>query len=434
LLGFPFLSSRSLSFFFPIAFRGQPAASTILARGKRCVMENMTGQPTTAEGPLRLAQSFAARFASAPRIFRAPGRVNLIGEHTDYNDGFVFPAAIDLYTWTAVAPRNERKLRVYSENLDELSEIDLADSPPQPRDHWSDYVHGVAVMLQKAGVSVRGADMAVYSDVPSGAGLSSSAALEVSVASALLAVSGSTLPLAQIAKLCQRAENEFVGARVGIMDQFASCFGSEHHAILLDCRSLEYKRLPLPDTASMVICNTMVKHEHSGGEYNDRRAQCEEGVRLLKQRFPSIKALRDVSPAQLESHRGDLPELIYRRCRHIVTENARVVRTAEALQKGDLRAVGECMAESHMSMRDDYEISCRELDIMVDLANGREGLIGARMTGGGFGGCTINLVRIDAVEQFKTAMLSGYHHATGISSDIYVSNAGAGITEISANG
>jgi len=397
-------------------------------------MQNTTGQPTTAEAPLRLAQSFSARFASAPRIFRAPGRVNLIGEHTDYNDGFVFPAAIDLYTWAAVSPRNDSKLRVYSENLVESSEIDLSEAAPRPRDHWSDYVHGVAVMLQQAGVTVRGVDMALYSDVPSGAGLSSSAALEVSVASALLGASARTLPLAEVAKLCQRAENEFVGARVGIMDQFASCFGSGHHAILLDCRSLEYKLRRLPDSISMVICNTMVKHGHSGGEYNDRRAQCEEGVRLLKQYFPSIRALRDVTPAQLESHRGNLPELIYRRCRHVVTENGRVLRTAEALGKGDLETVGASMAESHSSMKNDYEISCRELDIMVDLAKGRDGLIGSRMTGGGFGGCTINLVRTASVGQFKVEMHSAYHQATGILPEVYVSNAGAGVTEVSANG
>src|SRR6476660_8100654 len=272
-------------------------------------MENMTSQPTIAAVPFRLAQLLSSRFTSTPRIFRAPGRFNLICEHTDYNDGFVLPAAIDLYTWTAVAPRSDQTLRVYSENLQEFCEINLSDSAAQPRDHWSDYVHGVALMLQRAGVSVCGADMAIYSDVPSGAGLSSSAALEVSVASALLAASGQTLPLAEVAKLCQRAENEFVGARVGIMDQFASCFGSGHHAILLDCRSLEYKLRRLPDSISMVICNTMVKHGHSGGEYNDRREQCEEGVRLLQRSFPSIVALRDLTLAQLDSQRGALSPL-----------------------------------------------------------------------------------------------------------------------------
>jgi galactokinase len=402
-------------------------------------MHKMTSPPTTAAAPLRLAQLFSSRFSSTPRIFRAPGRVNLIGEHTDYNDGFVLPAAIDLYTWTAIAPRHSNSLRVYSENLEEWCEIDLSDSAPRPRDHWSDYVHGVALMLQRAGVSLRGADIAIYSAIPSGAGLSSSAALEVSVASALLAASGQTLPLVEIAKLCQRAENEFVGARVGIMDQFASCFGSAHHAILLDCRSLDYTLLPLPDDLTMVICNTMVKHGHSGGEYNDRRAQCEEGVRILEQYFPAIKALRDVTLAQLESQRTEsnhqrMPDLIYRRCHHVVSENERVLRTVEALKTGDLAKVGACMAESHLSMKNDYEISCRELDIMVDLAKGRSGVIGCRMTGGGFGGCTINLVRTASVGRFKTEIQSAYRQATGIEPEIYVSTAGAGATEVQSNG
>jgi galactokinase len=402
-------------------------------------MQKMTSQPTTAAAPLRLAQLFSARFSSTPRIFRAPGRVNLIGEHTDYNDGFVLPAAIDLYTWTAISPRSGNLLRAYSENLEESCELDLSDPAPRPRDHWSDYVHGVALMLQRAGVSVRGADIAIYSDVPSGAGLSSSAALEVSVASALLATSGQTLPLVDIAKVCQRAENEFVGAHVGIMDQFASCFGSAHHAILLDCRSLDYKLLALPEGVTMVICNTMVKHGHSGGEYNERRAQCEEGVRILKQYFPAIKALRDVTLAQLESQRTEasherMPDLIYRRCHHVVSENERVLRTVEALKMGDLARVGVSMAESHLSMKNDYQISCRELDIMVDLAKERSGVIGCRMTGGGFGGCTINLVRTTSVQQFKTDIQSAYHQATGIEPEIYLSTAGAGVTEVQSNG
>ena len=378
----------------------------------------------------RLAQSFSARYRSAPRIFRAPGRVNLIGEHTDYNDGFVLPAAIDLYTWTAIAPGLSHNLRVFSENLNESSELDLRDSNPQPKDHWSDYVLGVALMLRKAGVPVSGADIAVHSNVPSGAGLSSSAALEVSVASALLALSGHPLSLVEVAKLCQRAENEFVGARVGIMDQFASCFGSVDHAIVLDCRSLEYKRLPLPPGVQMVICNTMVKHGHSGGEYNDRRAQCEQGVQLLKKYFPLIRALRDVSPAQLQSHRSDLSDLIYRRCHHVISENDRVLRTVSALQDGDLPTVGRCMAESHLSLKNDYEVSSRELDIMVEIATGKSGVIGSRMTGGGFGGCTINLVRAENVEAFKKNVAVEYKHATQLDPEIYVSRAGAGVTEI----
>ena len=402
-------------------------------------MEKITDQPTLSAVPRRLTQLFSSRFASPPRLFRAPGRVNLIGEHTDYNDGFVLPAAIDLHTWAAIAPRSDRKLHVFSENLNDAVAIDLTVSAPQARDHWSDYIHGVAFVLQQLGVSLCGADMVIYSDIPQGAGLSSSAALEVSAASALLACSDKALPLADVAKLCQRAENEFVGARVGIMDQFASCFGVAGNAILLDCRSLEYKLLPLPAGVTMVICNTMVKHGHSGGEYNDRRAQCEEAVRLLKQHFPSIKALRDVTLTQLESQRTDLrrdhiPELIYRRCHHVVSENERVLRTVDAMRKGDLTAVGSCMAESHLSMKNDYQISCRELDIMVDLAQKLPGLIGARMTGGGFGGCTINLVRDGLVEQFRDEIRAAYREATRIDADIYVSTAGAGVTEIKANG
>lgn len=377
-----------------------------------------------------VANSFLSRFGARPRIFRAPGRVNLIGEHTDYNEGFVLPAAIDLYTWTAIGRRADRKLVVYSQNLGESAEIDLDAASPAPKDHWRDYVHGVAVMLQKAGIVLSGANLTIFSNVPLGSGLSSSAALEVSVAAALLAIANRSLGLAQIAKLCQRAENEFVGARVGIMDQFASCFGSADKAILLDCRSLDYKLLPLPADVAMVICNTMVKHEHSGGEYNDRRAQCEEGVRLLRKFLPSTKALRDVSLVQLETHRDDLPALTYRRCHHVISENERVMQTVQALQSGDMAAVGRCMTESHRSLKEDYEVSSFELDAMVDAAQMQPGMIGARMTGGGFGGCTINLVRLDRVENFTRSIGVAYKSATGIVPEIYVSSAGAGVTEL----
>ncbi|HET9803802.1 MAG TPA: galactokinase [Candidatus Acidoferrum sp.] len=388
---------------------------------------------TTAEIASSVAHSFASRFGSGPRLFRAPGRVNLIGEHTDYNDGFVLPAAIDLYTWTAINSRADRKLVVHSQNFSESAEIDLNSTSPAAKDHWLDYVHGVAVMLQKAGIPVSGANMAIFSNVPLGSGLSSSAALEVSVASALLAVSGRSLGLAEIAKLCQRAENEFVGARVGIMDQFASCFGSAGKAILLDCRSLDYKLLPLPADVAMVICNTMVKHEHSGGEYNERRAQCEEGVRLLRQFVPAAKALRDITLVQLEAHRADLPAQTYLRCHHVISENERVIKTVRALQSGDMAIVGKCMAESHRSLKEDYEVSSVELDAMVSAAQVLPGVIGARMTGGGFGGCTINLVRMDAVDNFKHAVGAAYRKVTGIEPEIYVSTAGAGVTEITSN-
>ena len=393
-------------------------------------MQKTSANTASPEIASSVADSFLARFGARPRVFRAPGRVNLIGEHTDYNDGFVLPAAIDLYTWTAIGPRADKRLVVYSQNLGESAEIDLDAASPTPKDHWLDYVHGVAVMLQKAGVVLSGANLTIFSNVPLGSGLSSSAALEVSVAAALLAIANRSLGLAQIAKLCQRAENEFVGARVGIMDQFASCFGSADKAILLDCRSLDYKLLPLPADVAMVICNTMVKHEHSGGEYNDRRAQCEEGMRLLRKFLPSTKALRDVSLVELETHRDDLPLLTYRRCHHVISENERVMQTVEALQSGDMAAVGRCMTESHRSLKEDYEVSSFELDAMVDAARMQPGMIGARMTGGGFGGCTINLVRLDGVENFTRSIGAAYKSATGIVPEIYVSSAGAGVTEL----
>jgi galactokinase len=288
-------------------------------------------------------------------------------------------------------------------------------------------------MLQRLAVPLAGANIFIASDIPSGAGLSSSAALEVSVASALLSNSGRTLDLVEIAKLCQRAENEFVGARVGIMDQFASCFASADHAIMLDCRTLEFQRLPLPASLAMVVCNTMVKHGHAGGEYNKRRAQCEEGVALLRRYFPSIKALRDVTLAQLQAHRDELPEPIYRRCHHAISESERVLRCATALQAGDLATVGHCMAESHLSLKNDYQVSCGELDVMVEIAARLDGVVGSRMTGGGFGGSTINLVRTAAIEEFRHSVAKEYTLATQIFPDIYVSKAGQGVTEVDAS-
>jgi galactokinase len=398
-------------------------------------MDKSSDQLREVEVPHRLSAVFSSRFGTGKsvRIFRAPGRVNLIGEHTDYNEGFVLPAAIDLYTWTAIAPRADRTLTVFSENFHQVEEIDLSEISARPRDHWSDYVRGVAVMLQNAGIPVSGADLAIYSNVPLGSGLSSSAALEVSVASALLAISGRSLPLGEIAKICQRAENEFVGARVGIMDQTASCVGATDKAILLDCRTLEYKLLPIPAGVTMVICNTMVKHEHSGGEYNDRRAQCEEGVRILKEFYSEIKALRDVTLAELEAHRGDLPELIYRRCHHVVSENERVLKTVSAWQSGNWAEIGRLMAESHLSLKRDYEVSSRELDLMVEVATGRAGVIGSRMTGGGFGGCTINLVMSANVADFTAAVCAAYKKAVHVEPEIYVTTAGAGVSEVHEN-
>jgi galactokinase len=369
-------------------------------------------------------------YGASGQVFRAPGRVNLIGEHTDYNDGLVMPAAIEFYTWIAVAPRDDRRLVVHSTNFPDSIEVDLEAGEPSPRNHWTDYVVGVAVMLKRGGHRLRGADLLVHGEVPIGAGLSSSAAIEVATGIALLGVSGLSMQRLDLAKLCQRAENEFVGARCGIMDQFISCCGRAGHALQLDCRSLDYRMLPLPEEISLVICNTMVKHKLAGGEYNARRAECEEGVLRLSRFLPHIRALRDVSLNNLERYADSLPETIYKRCRHVVTENQRVTDAVRLLERGDLSEFGKLMHASHLSLRDDYQVSCAELDLMVELAGGLAGVFGARMTGGGFGGCTINLVRTQAVLEFQRDMASAYEKATGLAPQIITTAAAEGAGEV----
>jgi len=377
-----------------------------------------------------LGKRFETAFGGQARIYRAPGRVNLIGEHTDYNDGFVMPAAIDFATWMAISPREDRKLVVRSENISELAEFDLDAPSARGQHHWSDYVFGVAVVLEQAGHRLRGGNMLVYGEVPIGAGLSSSAAIEVASGYALLENSGLPVDRIGLARLCQRAENEFVGMRCGIMDQFISCCGRADRALMLDCRSLDYRLLPLPPQVSLVICNTMVKHELAGGEYNQRRAECEAGVHHLARSLPQVRALRDVTLADLDRYGRDLPDVVYRRCRHVVSEDDRVGEAAAALERGDVAQFGRLMAESHRSLRDDYEVSCAELDLMVELAGKVDGVFGARMTGGGFGGCTINLVASDRVEDFKRAVVAGYEQGTGRAPQVYVSTAAEGAGEI----
>ena len=364
------------------------------------------------------------------RTFRAPGRVNLIGEHTDYNDGFVMPVAIDLSTWAKLSPLDDRKLHFFSENYAEEIEIDLDDPNIAPRGNWSDYPVGVAVMLQRAGHRLRGAKLHFRSDVPIGSGLSSSAAIEVATACALVANSELNIDRRELALLCQRAENEFVGARVGIMDQFVSLFGKEHKALLLDCRSLEFRLLPVPDNVRLIICNTMVKHALASSAYNERREQCEAGVKHLAKFLPHVTALRDVTFEQLEQYRDGLQQVVYRRCRHVITENARVLAAAEALERVDLSVFGRLMGESHVSLRDDYEVSSSELDWMVELARKVDGVYGARMTGGGFGGCTVNLVRTENVEGFSARVAAGYEEETKLKPEIYICTAANGAEEV----
>ena len=380
----------------------------------------------------KLQSGFRQRYGTEARVFRAPGRVNLIGEHTDYNDGFVMPAAIELNVWVAIAPRDDRKLVVHSENFSESAEIDLDDRDPRPRNQWIDYVQGVATMLEKARHSLRGANLLICGEVSIGSGLSSSAAIEVASGFALLENSGLPVDRVELAKLCRRAENEFVGARVGIMDQFISCCGHAGQALMLDCRSLDYRLLPIPANVSLVICNTMVRHDLASGEYNTRRTECEEGVRRLSRRLPHVRALRDVRVEDLDRYCSDLPQTIYKRCRHVVTENARVRDAAAALEKADLSTFGQLMAESHISLKNDYEVSCPELDLMVELAGQAEGVYGVRMTGGGFGGSTVNLMEKQAVVEFQRSVANAYQKATGLSPQILVSAAAEGAGEARA--
>jgi galactokinase len=379
----------------------------------------------------QLTQHFERLFGHRPRIFRAPGRVNLIGEHTDYNDGFVMPAALAFSTFVAIAARPDRKLVIHSEEFPGNFEFDLDQLPKQRTGEWCDYVVGVAGVLRQHGHELRGANLLVHGEVPIGAGLSSSAAIEVASALALLSIAETKLPLPEVAQLCRQAENSFVGARVGIMDQFVSCMGRAGHAFFLDCRSLGFQFVPIPAGIRLVVCNTMVKHDLATGAYNKRREECEEAVRYFAKWDSSVRALRDVSVDLLDEHSRELPATICKRCSHVVRENQRTLQAARALTEGNLARVGKLMHASHASLRDLYEVSCRELDIMVDAAELLPGFCGGRMTGGGFGGCTVNLVREENAEAFKQGIAERYQQQTGISPQIYLCAAEDGATELS---
>jgi galactokinase len=363
---------------------------------------------------------FADQVGTNPRVYRAPGRVNLIGEHTDYNEGFVMPAAIGFDCWVAAGPREDRKLVICSEEFPGITEVELSWPETRPRKMWSDYVVGVALELEKAEFRLRGTNIFIHGEVPIGAGLSSSAAIEVATALALAEQSGRSPDRMQLALLCQKAENDFVGAHCGIMDQFISLHGRKNHAVMLDCRSLRFELVSVPDSVRLVICNTMVKHDLASSGYNQRRAECEEAIRRLAEVLPGVRSLRDVAVEQLEAHRGALSETLYKRSFHVITENARVLKGAEALRSGNVQRFGESMAASHRSLRDFYEASSEELDLMVELANQQEGVYGARMTGGGFGGSTINLVEACCADEFMEKMARAYQEKTGIAPQIHI--------------
>jgi len=381
--------------------------------------------------PAVLRSTHTARFGVEPAVFAAPGRVNLIGEHTDYAEGFVMPAAIDFATLAGISPRSDGKVVIYSENYGEERVFDAAALPAKASKHWSDYPLGVAAILAGDGHRIPAFSLSLWGDVPLGAGLSSSAALEVATALAVLSLIGASYPGPQLARLCQRAENEFVGSSCGIMDQFISANGKEDHALLLDCRDLSFKLAPIPADVALVIANTMVKHAVTGGEYTSRRAQVEEAAAVIARHRPEVRYLRDATVEDLAKWGTEMSANALKRARHVITENTRTVAAAEALIQGNKRELGRLMAEAHASYSKDFEASCMEADAMVALAQDLPGLIGARLTGGGFGGCTINLVERAHAAGFSAALGARYKTEVGIVPQIFVCHASGGARRLS---
>jgi len=358
-------------------------------------------------------------------LVRAPGRVNLIGEHTDYNDGFVLPAALDRDIMMAASPRADRQVVLYSHNFQERTAFSLETIEHDQAHPWSNYIRGVALHLQEEGYALPGMEACIHGNVPIGAGLSSSAALEVAAARAFRALGGLPLDNVSLALLCQRAENEFVGVNCGIMDQFVASLGRRERALFLDCRDLSYKLVALPTgRVQIMVCDSRIQRGLVDSEYNQRRAECAEGVQILAQFLPGVRALRDVSVEAFQEYRDSLPPLIAKRCEHVIYENQRTLASVRLLQEGDLVRFGELMAASHISLRDNYQVSCRGLDLLVELANGVEGVLGARLTGAGLGGCTVNLVQREAVDEFDRRVAGGYEAEMGWKPAIYACEVG----------
>lgn len=367
----------------------------------------------------RLYRQYATHFGRPPTlVIRSPGRVNLVGEHTDYNDGYVLPAAVDLGTWVAAAPRGGGRLRTVAARLGEADNVSLHDLRPQAGPTWTRYVRGMAALLQGAGCVLPGADLLIDGDLPLSGGLSSSASLELGVGLALAALAGFSITPRDLALLAQRAEHTFAGVLCGIMDQFAVALGQAGHALLIDCRSQDVELVPLCDTLRIVVLDSAVPRTLAGSAYNRRRAECAEAVRQLQAVHPEVQALRDADLAMLAA--AGLEGVVLRRARHVVTENARVLECAAALRRGDLAALGPLLAASHASLRDDYEVSGPELDALVEIASGTPGVYGARLTGAGFGGCCVALADAARAEDAAAAIVQRYRQGTGRAGQAYV--------------
>ncbi len=374
----------------------------------------------------QVMEEFEQRFGETPTlIVRAPGRVNLIGEHTDYNDGFVLPLAIDRAVWIAARPREDAYVTLYSVDFDQVADISLMEIVKR-ESLWVEYVQGVAWALQEVGHMLRGWNGVIAGDVPIGAGLSSSAAIELAAARTFCAVAGIDWNAPEMAKLCQRVENQWVGVQTGIMDQMISATGVASHAVLIDCRTLRLEPVPFPPGTAVVVLDTMTRRELVTSAYGERRQQCETAAR-----FFGVAALRDVTLPQLEAARASLEDVVYRRARHVISENQRTLDAAAAMRAGDAVTLGKLMNASHVSMRDDFEISGDALNAFVDCAQAHAACYGARMTGGGFAGCAVALVRAEDAEAFAVSVAECYQHKTGRTPAVYVCHATDGAAVVS---
>jgi galactokinase len=372
--------------------------------------------------------AFREQFGVDPAfVVSAPGRVNLIGEHTDYNDGFVLPVAVSRRTAVAAGSRPDNKLDIAAANLNARLQVSMDDLSSGRTRAWASYVHGVAHLLTARGERLGGANLAIYGNVPRGGGLSSSAALEIAAAYALLALNNISVPAADVIRLCQKAEHDFAGVFCGIMDQFISCLGRKETALFLDCRSLDYRFVPIPPHMRIVVCDTGVKRALAASAYNTRRAECAAGVSALHRVLPNISSLRDVTVEAFRQHEHLLEPTVRKRCKHVVTENARVERAVSDLQNGDLSEFGKLMYDSHLSLQHDYEVSCSELDAVVDICAEEDGVYGARMTGAGFGGCAIALVDADHAHQVAGRLADEYPQKTGKTPKIFICSAEDGV-------
>ena len=379
----------------------------------------------------KVLQDFQRNFDEEPTIVRSPGRVNIIGEHTDYNNGFVLPAAIDKAVYVAVSPRNDDTIKLYSGEFDESFESSVKNLKPTDK-QWPNYILGVVDQLIKRSFSIRGFNLAIDGDVPIGSGLSSSAAVECATAFALNEVFNLGIQRMDLAFIGQKAEHTFAGVMCGIMDQFASVFGKKDHVIKLDCQSLDYEYVPLVlEGYKIVLLNTNVKHSLGSSEYNTRRAQCEQGVAWVKEHHPEVNSLRDVNMDMLHKYVQPKDEVIYRRCKYVVEEKERLLSGCEDLKRGDLKSLGKKMFETHDGLSKEYEVSCEELDFLVDAVRNNPDVVGARMMGGGFGGCTINIVKEEAIDGLIDQLEESYRAKMGKDLSAYIAQVENGTSLLS---